>query len=119
MRYQFGSGCDLSVPLCTAARTGLHAIDPLNLNPELVSAVPPPPTSSGRARRWLVLYPRAIPLVIFLAPAIALGMVHGVPELDGRALDNPVLWTTLRLVLTGLSLILPWILYVWLVGARR
>lgn len=67
----------------------------------------------GRARRIVNA------LVIFLAPAIALGMVHGVPELDGRALDNPVLWTTLRLVLTGLSLILPWILYVWLVGARR
>ena len=71
MRYQFGSGCDLSVPLCAAARTGLHAIEPLNLRPELVSAVPPPPTSSGRARRWLVLYPRAIPLVIFLALAAA------------------------------------------------
>jgi hypothetical protein len=29
----------------------------------------PPPPASGRARRWLVLYPRAIPLVIFLALA--------------------------------------------------
>jgi hypothetical protein len=58
-------------------------------------------------------------LIIFLAPAIALGLIHGVPELDGRALNYPVVWTTLRLVLTGLALILPWCLYVWLTGARR
>jgi hypothetical protein len=58
-------------------------------------------------------------LVIFLAPAFALGLIHGVPELDGRALQYPIAWTTLRLVLTGLALILPWCLYVWLAGARR
>jgi hypothetical protein len=58
-------------------------------------------------------------LIIFLAPAIALGLIHGVPELDGRALNYPIAWTTLRLVLTGLALILPWCLYVWLIGARR
>jgi hypothetical protein len=58
-------------------------------------------------------------LLIFLAPAFALGLIHGVPELDGRALNHPVAWTTLRLVLTGLALILPWCLYVWLTGARR
>ncbi|MEN5083985.1 hypothetical protein ABE438_16005 [Bosea sp. TWI1241] len=57
-------------------------------------------------------------LVVFLAPAFALGLIHGVPELDGRALNNPVAWTTLRLVLTGLALILPWCLYVWLTGRR-
>jgi hypothetical protein len=58
-------------------------------------------------------------LVIFLAPAFALGLIHGVPELDGRALQNPVAWTTLRLVLSALALILPWCLYVWLAGSRR
>jgi len=57
-------------------------------------------------------------LVIFLAPAVALGLIHGVPELDGRALQNPVAWTMLRLVLSGLALILPWCLYVWLMGRR-
>lgn len=57
-------------------------------------------------------------LVIFLAPAFALGMIHGVPELDGRALQNPVAWTTLRLVLSALALILPWCLYVWLTRSR-
>jgi hypothetical protein len=72
--------------------------------------------SSGRHAR-----PRRIAnaLVIFLMPAAALGLVHGVPELDGRALQNPIAWTTLRLVLSGLALILPWCLYVWLAGARR
>lgn len=57
-------------------------------------------------------------LVVFLAPAFALGLIHGVPELDGRALQYPVAWTTLRLVLTALALILPWCLYVWLNGRR-
>lgn len=57
-------------------------------------------------------------LVIFLAPAIALGFIHGVPELDGRALNNPNAWTMLRLVLTALALILPWCLYVWFNGRR-
>ncbi|MDU0340024.1 hypothetical protein [Bosea rubneri] len=57
-------------------------------------------------------------LVIFLAPAFALGLIHGVPELDGRALQYPIAWTTLRLVLTGLALILPWCLHVWLSGRR-
>lgn len=57
-------------------------------------------------------------LVIFLAPAIALGLIHGVPELQGRALQYPNLWTMLRLVLTGLALILPWCLYVWLFARR-
>jgi len=57
-------------------------------------------------------------LVVFLAPAIALGFIHGVPELDGRALNNPNAWTMLRLVLTGLALILPWCLYVWFTARR-
>ncbi|WP_293801434.1 hypothetical protein [uncultured Bosea sp.] len=57
-------------------------------------------------------------LVVFLAPAIALGFIHGVPELDGRALSNPNAWTMLRLVLTALALILPWCLYVWFTARR-
>ncbi|BCB20250.1 hypothetical protein [Bosea sp. ANAM02] len=57
-------------------------------------------------------------LVIFLAPAIALGFIHGVPELDGRALNNPNAWTMLRLVLTAFALILPWCLYVWFTARR-
>jgi len=57
-------------------------------------------------------------LVVFLAPAVALGFIHGVPELDGRALNNPNAWTMLRLVLTALALILPWCLYVWFTARR-
>ncbi|MGO4172551.1 hypothetical protein [Bosea sp. TAF32] len=57
-------------------------------------------------------------LAIFLAPAVALGFIHGVPELDGRAINNPNAWTMLRLVLTALALILPWCLFVWF-NARR
>jgi len=58
-------------------------------------------------------------LVVFLAPAVALGLIHGIPDLDGRALNNPNAWTMLRLVLTALALILPWCLYVWFNGRRR
>ncbi len=57
-------------------------------------------------------------LVVFLAPAVALGLIHGVPELDGRALNNSNAWTMLRLVLTALALILPWCLYVWFTARR-
>jgi hypothetical protein len=57
-------------------------------------------------------------LAVFLAPAVALGLIHGVPDLDGRALNNPNAWTMLRLVLTALALILPWCLYVWLTARR-
>lgn len=57
-------------------------------------------------------------LVVFLAPAIALGLIHGVPQLDGRALNSPNAWTMLRLVLTALALILPWCLYVWFTARR-
>jgi len=57
-------------------------------------------------------------LAIFLAPAIALGLIHGVPELDGRALNNPNAWTMFRLVLTALALILPWCLFVWFTARR-
>lgn len=57
-------------------------------------------------------------LIVFLAPAVALGLIHGVPDLDGRALNNPNAWTMLRLVLTALALILPWCLYVWFTARR-
>jgi hypothetical protein len=57
-------------------------------------------------------------LLIFLAPALMLGLIQSVPELDGRSLGHPNLWAMLRVVLTGASLILPWCLYVWLNGRR-
>lgn len=58
-------------------------------------------------------------LAIVLAPALALGLIHGVPELDGRALQHPAAWTSLRLALSGLALILPWCLYLWVSAERR
>ena len=41
------------------------------------------------------------------------------PLTCGMALEkSPIAWTTLRLVLSGLALILPWCLYVWLTARR-
>ncbi len=60
----------------------------------------------------------AFALVIFLAPALVLGFIQSVPELDGRSLTHPNRWALARIVLTGASLILPWCLYVWLAGRR-
>lgn len=58
MRYQFGSAC-------SRQDTRIIATDALTTEAE--TAIPP--STAGRARRWLVLYPRAIPLAIFLAIA--------------------------------------------------
>ncbi|HSF13541.1 MAG TPA: CHASE domain-containing protein [Erythrobacter sp.] len=49
--------------------TGRRITDHFTLSPDHASAGLPPPPASGRARRWLVLYPRAIPLAIFAAIA--------------------------------------------------
>ncbi len=46
-------------------------------------------------------------ITIVALPLTLLGMIHGIPQLDGRALHNANAWTTLRLVLTGLVLLLP------------
>lgn len=58
-------------------------------------------------------------LLIFCAPALMLGFIQSVPELDGRSLSHPNAWALARVVLTGASLILPWCLYVGLAGRRR
>lgn len=91
MRYQFGSATGPSVPLCADARTGLRIIDPLAFNPDDDVAALPPPTSSGRARRWLVLYPRAIPLVIFLALAAITALSVFAIESNARARERAVM----------------------------
>ncbi|MGL5362662.1 MAG: hypothetical protein ACRDBH_07260 [Bosea sp. (in: a-proteobacteria)] len=46
-------------------------------------------------------------VAILAVPLVLLGIIHGIPQLDGRALHNANAWTTLRLVLTGLVLLLP------------
>ncbi len=66
----------------------MPAIDPLSLSPDLDPAAPPPPDSSGRARRWLVLYPRAIPLVIFLALAAITALSVFAIESNARARER-------------------------------
>ncbi len=71
MRYPFGSAFGQAafgfgppgIP-----QAGSHTIDSITFRPYAEPAGVPPRTS-GRARRWLVSYPRAIPLAIFLAIA--------------------------------------------------
>jgi two-component sensor histidine kinase len=66
----------------------MPAIDPLALTPDDGPAAVPPPSSSGRARRWLVLYPRAIPLVIFLALAAITALSVFAIESNARARER-------------------------------
>ncbi len=91
MRYQFGSATGPCVPLCAVSRTGLHAIDPIAPRPGINVAAAPPPRSSGRARRWLVLYPRAIPLVIFLALAAITALSVFAFESNARARERAMM----------------------------
>ncbi len=65
-----------------------HAIDPLALYPDSDAPALPPPDSAGRARRWLVLYPRAIPLVIFLALAAITALSVFSIESNARARER-------------------------------
>ncbi|MCX9146044.1 CHASE domain-containing protein [Erythrobacter sp. WG] len=62
------------------------------MEPALVSSAndpaAPPPGSAGRARRWLVLYPRAIPLAIFLAIAAITALSVFAIESNARAREG-------------------------------
>lgn len=69
-------------------RQDLRIIDPFSLAPDVDPAALPPPSSSGRARRWLVLYPRAIPLVIFLALAAITALSVYSIESNARARER-------------------------------
>ncbi|TAD78121.1 MAG: histidine kinase [Sphingomonadales bacterium] len=91
MRYLFGSASARSILLWVAAPTGLRIIDPLALSPYVDPATSPPPTSSGRARRWLVLYPRAVPLVIFLALTAITALSVFAIESNARAREGAVM----------------------------
>jgi len=76
------------------SRTGTGAlqeprnIDPLALHPDPDAADLLVPDSSDRARRWLVLYPRAIPLMIFLALAAITGLSVFSIESNARARER-------------------------------
>ncbi|MCZ8370178.1 MAG: CHASE domain-containing protein [Porphyrobacter sp.] len=88
MRYLFGSATGPSVMLRLLAPQEIPAIDPLALIPDDGPAALPPPSSAGRARRWLVLYPRAIPLVIFIALAAITALSVFAIESNARARER-------------------------------
>lgn len=99
MRYVFGSGP--SQPRrgqrrVGTASTGFRTIDRIvsipDADPALIAGqvgTPPPP--SGRARRWLVDYPRAVPLLIFLAIAGATAISVFAIESNARARERAVM----------------------------
>lgn len=95
MRYLFGSARGRCVPLCvtdgTRHRQEFRIIEPFALSPDADPVGPPPPPQSGRARRWLVLYPRAIPLVIFLALAAITALSVFAIESNARARERAVM----------------------------
>lgn len=76
------------VPPPALALQDTPAIDPLAITPEDDAGGTAPPSSSGRARRWLVLYPRAIPLVIFLALAAITALSVFAIESNARARER-------------------------------
>lgn len=69
----------------------MHIIDPLSFSPETGSAELPPAPSSGRARRWLVSYPRAIPLAIFIAIAAITALSVFAIESNARARERALM----------------------------
>jgi two-component sensor histidine kinase len=82
MRYLFGSATG------TRPFKEPRITDPLALQPDPDAAGSLPPGSSDRARRWLVLYPRAIPLLIFLALAAITALSVFSIEANARARER-------------------------------
>lgn len=89
MRYQFGSARVTQPCSAPRFREDLRIVNPLSFSPDGDTiAPPPPPRSSGRGRRWLVLYPRAIPLMIFLALAAITALSVFAIESNARARER-------------------------------
>ncbi|MFO6446139.1 CHASE domain-containing protein [Erythrobacter sp. NE805] len=64
-----------------------HDIEPLAPETDADPALPPP-SGTARARRWLVQYPRAIPLAIFLAIAAITALSVFAIESNARARER-------------------------------
>jgi two-component sensor histidine kinase len=62
--------------------------DPLAFHPDSDAPDAPPPGSPDRAGRWLVLYPRAIPLLIFLSLAAITALSVFSIESNARARER-------------------------------
>jgi two-component sensor histidine kinase len=82
----------------------------IHAGPSAISSAPltPPPEASAsaadsRARRWLVLYPRAIPLVIFLAIAAITALSVFAIESNARARERAVMREYARTVAASLD----------------
>lgn len=91
MRYLFGCLAGRSTAFRPEASQDLPAIDPLAFAADADPAAPLPPASTGRARRWLVMYPRAIPLVIFIALAAITALSVFAIESNARARERAVM----------------------------
>ncbi len=70
------------------AKTGRRITDQFTLTPDNTPSSTPPPPASGRARRWLVQYPRAVPLAIFLAIAAITALSVFAIESNARARER-------------------------------
>jgi two-component sensor histidine kinase len=90
MRYQFGSALGNTVVRYApagSAQSGPQTIHRIAFSSDSEPAGAPPPPS-GRARRWLVLYPRAVPLAIFLAIAAITALSVFAIESNARARER-------------------------------
>ncbi|MEE4317527.1 MAG: CHASE domain-containing protein [Erythrobacter sp.] len=85
MRHIFGS---VAVMPLSAVNRGSCPIDSVPLLPDRDPVATP---AGGRARRWLVLYPRAIPLVIFIAIAAITALSVFAIESNARARERAVM----------------------------
>lgn len=83
--FRSGSGCP-GLNRSGRAFAGQRTIDSVDFSTE--ADTPSAPPASARARRWLVLYPRAIPLAIFLAIAAITALSVFAIESNARARER-------------------------------
>jgi two-component sensor histidine kinase len=95
MRYLFGSARSSPIrggrPQGPGTSRGFRTIASTAFSSDPDPAGPIPPPSSGRARRWLVAYPRAVPLAIFLAIAAITALSVFAIESNARARERALM----------------------------